>query len=87
VADDIDPGRCPFRMRPFPGFTIIDCELPEHAEDHRHEGALRDYAYPGSVTVFVWLHDDRRTFSGDFIDCPTRGCTLPAGHPRKCDHG
>ncbi len=45
---------------------------------------LRDYAYPGSATQLTWMDDDRRTFRGDYVECPERGCVLPAGHPR--DH-
>ncbi len=86
MTDDIDSDRCPFRMRPFPSFTVIDCTLPA-GHDANHVGALRDYAYPGSITQVTWLHSDRRTFSGPFIECPTRGCILPAGHPRKCETG
>ena len=85
MSDDIDSGRCQFRIWPFPGFQIIDCDLFEHPDTVKHQGVIRDYAYPGSVTLLNWMHADRRTFSGEFIACPTRGCILPAGHPRGCE--
>lgn len=77
---------CQHRIRPFPSFQIIDCERDEHLPDDQwHEGKICDYAYPGSITKLIWHHTDRRNFSGEFIDCPTRGCILPAGHPRRCE--
>jgi hypothetical protein len=47
-----------------------------------HAGEIRDYAYPGSVTVMEWMEDDRRTFHGEWPgDCPVlTGCMLPLGH-------
>lgn len=74
---------CPARIRPFPGTPIIDCEREVHGDD-RHQGALRDYAYPASTTEVVWYQADRRTFTGDWIECPRRGCVLPANH--RGDH-
>jgi hypothetical protein len=85
VSSDINPGRCQFRIRPFPGFQIIGCDLFEHPDTVMHQGAIRDYAYPGSVTLLNWMHDDRRPCSGEFIECPARGCILPAGPPRGCE--
>ena len=74
---------CPARIRPFPNVEITDCELP--ADGHtQHKGTLRNYAYPGSVTELKWLESDRRTFTGEWIECPIEGCLLPSGHPR--DH-
>ena len=69
---------CDAKIRPFPGFVEIDCE---HHDGHpaMHRGVLRDYAYPGSMTVVEWDERDRRTFHGEWPgDCP--GCVLPVGH-------
>ena len=73
---------CDARIRPFPGSSEIECGLPgDH--DGKHEGVLRDYAYPGSATTIGWLPDDRRSFVGAWPGpCATAGCILPAGHPR-----
>ena len=73
---------CPARIRPFPNQPILNCI---HGIDHdgNHTGLNRDAAYEGSVTMVNWLDSDRRNFTGDFIDCPQRGCILPAGHPRE----
>ena len=72
---------CDARIRPFPNVTEVVCELDdEHPE--MHEGAVRDYAYPGSVTVVEWADEDRRSFRGEWPGpCPVLvGCFLPAGH-------
>ena len=75
--------RCPARIRPFSTPVIIECEAP--ADGHTtHTGALRDYAYPGSRTELTWLDNDRRNFTGDWVECPVRGCVLPAGHRKAC---
>lgn len=70
---------CDARIRPFPNVVIVMCEQDA---DHSgaHSGALLDYAYPGSKTVLSWMEDDRRTFRGDWSDCQSPGCILPAGH-------
>lgn len=69
---------CAAHIRPFPNDIEIVCELhDEHSAMHR--GSLRDYAYPGSVTVMEWADDDRRNYRGAWPgDCP--GCVLPLGH-------
>lgn len=73
-------NRCPARMRPFPSVTL-QCERESHLhEDDEHSAVLRDYAYPGSSTTITWFDADRRTFTGDWIECPQRGCILPANH-------
>lgn len=66
-------------MRPFPNTAIIDCERNPHF-DYRHEGAIRNAAYPGSITIVVWHDDDRRTFTGEWSECDSPVCVLPAGH-------
>lgn len=69
-------------MRP-----VNDTELQcEDDADHGgfHGSTLRDYAYPGSATVVSWTDTDRRTFTGDFIECPVVGCIVPAGHRGEC---
>lgn len=83
MADEpVPPFDCDARLRPFPGMDEIACELP--GDDHAmHAGALRDYAYPGSVTTVKWARDDRRSFHGSWPGpCSEAGCILPAGHPR-----
>lgn len=80
---------CDARIRPFPvgNDTEIACELAaDHPDTIGHHGELRDYAYPGSSTVLVWMDDDRRNFRGDW---PGRcqqvaGCVLPTGHVGRC---
>lgn len=69
---------CTAQMFPFPTSPLIQCEREPHA-DETHEGALRDYAYPGSVTRVTWLDSDRRTFRGEWRRCGL-SCILPAGH-------
>jgi hypothetical protein len=85
TSDRIEPlfdSRCDARIRPFPGTDEIACEQPV-GHDGMHGGALRDYAYSGSVTVIDWAQDDRRSFHGSWPGpCPEAGCILPAGHPR-----
>lgn len=74
---------CPAKIRPFPNDTEVTCD--QTTEGHRkHSGVIRDYAYPGSETILTWQDDDRRNFTGDWIECPDHGCTLPAGH--RGDH-
>lgn len=63
-------------MRPVNDTEIVCDEVGEHSA---HKGALRDYAYPSSVTTVEWFEDDRRTFHGEWPgDCS--GCILPLGH-------
>ena len=74
---------CEAHIRPFPDAVEIDCDLPDDGHA-MHAGALRNYAYPGSVTKVEWARDDRRSFDGLWPGpCPETGCVLPAGHPRK----
>lgn len=73
--------KCQARIRPFPNTGIVDCELEEHTTG-MHSGGVA-HLYPGSHTKLQWLDDDRRNFRGEWIDCPEKGCTLPANHPRK----
>lgn len=73
---------CDARIRPFTNATELRCEA---TGDHsQHHGVLRDYAYPGSETTISWADTDRRNFRGEWIECPSRGCMLPAGH--RGDH-
>jgi hypothetical protein len=79
----LDAMTCDASIRPFPDQDITPCELPA-GHDGDHLGAIRDKAYPGSVTQLGWLESDRRTFHGDWPGvCPESRCTLPAGHPRN----
>lgn len=68
---------CDAKIRPFPGDLEVQCER-DHT-DTKHEGTIRDYAYPGSATVLSWFEDDRRTFRGTWSPC-LGYCTLPHGH-------
>lgn len=80
-----NPIKCDARIRPFLNSPSIDCELDPFDHQHlvdaglEHRGAIRDAAYPGSVMKVTWYESDRRTFRGEWADCP-RACTLPAGH-------
>jgi hypothetical protein len=72
---------CEAKIRPLPNDTEIRCGLTgDHTE---HQGVLKDYAHPGSVTTIFWMEEDRRTFRGDWVPCPNN-CTLPAGHWGRC---
>ena len=77
--------QCEARIRPMLPIndTELCCERPTHA-DPKHESTLRNYAYPGSATVVTWLHDDRRNFTGPWIECVHPGCILPSNH--RGDH-
>lgn len=77
-------SRCPARIRPFPGVLVVQCERTHVIDDDRHAGVIRDYAYPGSQTVLTWFDDDRRSFSGEWVECPVSPCILPANH--RGDH-
>jgi len=76
--------RCEAKIRPFPNPTELQCRLGStHSGDH--EAELRDYAYPGSLTEISWAEEDRRTYRGDWVECPaTPACILPANHPGRC---
>lgn len=84
---------CTARIIPFRGNPTIDCELDHNAHDMpggrdvQHEGALRDYAYPGSVTKISWMESDRRTFRGEFIPCDWPSCILPIHHRGSHESG
>lgn len=61
---------------------VLDCTLDvDHPDPHL---ARWEHGFPNTpgYTMISWLEDDRRTFLGDFIECPSPGCVLPAGHPR-----
>lgn len=60
----------------------VRCEIYD-AMHITHVGPLRDYASPGSLTEIQWMDDDRRTFRGEFVECP-EDCKLPANH--RGDH-
>lgn len=62
--------------------VLVACGL-EDGHDGDHRGAWR-HNYPGTAgtTNVTWQEVDRRTFRGDYIGCPDRGCVLPTGHPR-----
>jgi hypothetical protein len=77
-----DDETCAARIRPFTDDTEIACETAGVHDDH--EGVVRDFAYPGSKTLLKWADTDRRCFRGEWIECPQRGCVLPAGH--RGDH-
>lgn len=72
------PCEARFRpMRPVNDIEVVCMELSDR--HHWHSGAIRDYAYQGSVTVMSWADDDRRSFDGAWPgDCPN--CILPLGH-------
>lgn len=76
---------CDARIRPMRPVNDIEMRCEADA-DHggAHSSTLRDYAYPGSATVISWRDDDRRNFTGDFIECPLVGCILPANHRGRC---
>lgn len=72
---------CDAKIRPLPDPTEIRCDGNHEPSAEGHAGTLRDYAYPGSATLISWHERDRRNFRGDWLECPERGCILPAGHP------
>lgn len=75
---------CEAKIRPFPNDTELHCE--GNGDRHwalfgdPHHAVLRDYAFPGSATTMTWQEHDRRSFRGEWIECPDVGCVLPAGH-------
>ena len=71
---------CDAKVRPLPDATELTCENAPHGPETNHRGVLRNYAYHGSRTEITWLESDRRNFRGDWLECPERGCVLPAGH-------
>lgn len=77
---------CPAGIRPFRPASDAEVRCGVVGSHELHEGELRDYAFPGSVTQVQWLADDRRTFLGPWPgSCElVPGCTLPTNHPRSC---
>ena len=77
----VDIPRCEARIRPMVPIndTELRCEMATHA-DPKHVSTLRDYAFPGSATVVQWLDDDRRNFTGPWVECIRPGCILPSNH-------
>lgn len=71
---------CDAKIRPFPNAVEVQCELVH--TDEKHQGTIRDYAYPGSATIVSWFEADRRTYRGVWVPCPhLQGqCILPDGH-------
>jgi len=78
VTEPSEPGLCSARIRPLTGDVEIACE--ETGPHDRHQGVLRDYAWPGSATTVEWDEQDRRNFHGSWPGrCPSP-CVLLAGH-------
>jgi len=80
-----DIPRCEARIRPMVPIndTELRCELVAHVDRKhvsKHVSTLRDYDGPGSVTVVTWLDDDRRNFTGPWVECLRPGCVLPSNH-------
>lgn len=75
---------CDARVRPFPSAVEVECE--QEGAHTTHEGTLKGYAHPGSVTTITWEEDDRRTFHGEWPGpCPSSAwCSLPFGHRGRC---
>lgn len=79
---------CDARIRPFPNDTEIVCELEIHPQND-HKGSLRNYAYPGSLTVIQWSDKDRRNFHGEWPGrcgdtSDNKLCSLPVTHYGRC---
>lgn len=77
------PFVCDAAIRLMLGAAEIRCERTQQKGHMFHRGALRDYAYPGSVTTIEWAETDRRNFHGDWPGpcVPAEGaCVLPSGH-------
>ncbi len=55
------------------GSMRLDCVKSEHEGDPEHEGQYL-------ATRIMWLDDDRRDYTGEFVECPERRCILPGGH-------
>lgn len=75
--------QCDARIRPFPNATELTCERQAPHATEMHQTALRDYAFPGSVTLLSWEEADRRTFRGEWRPC-CDACSLPLGHHGRC---
>ena len=75
---------CDARIRPFMGDTEIACG--RKGTHDQHQGAIRDYAYPGSKTEVSWYEGDRRNYHGDWPGrcTTTAACVLPNEHPGRC---
>lgn len=76
---------CDAKIRPFPGDTGLACSRGAHGDD-RHEGVIRNAAYPGSETRITWYESDRRNYHGEWPGAcePLVGCVLPNGHAGRC---
>ena len=61
---------------------VVDCE--NDVPGHNTHAGLWHHNYPNTpgVTTVIWIENDRRTFRGEWVECPHLGCILPAGHPR-----
>lgn len=81
---------CPWSLR-WTWDTDARCEKPVHlsepvaaGDDMEHEGAIRNFAYAGSVTKLSWMAGDRREFTGTWpgpcTDNEPAGCILHTGH-------
>jgi hypothetical protein len=81
---------CDARIRPFPYPSDIEIACEDDDQHPMHKGSIRDYAFPGSLTVLNWFEDDRRNFHGEWPGpCPlaaavTVRCVLPVGHHGQC---
>jgi hypothetical protein len=81
---------CPWKIRPFPNPTELQCEREEHLDPpvpprEEHRMVLKDYAEAGSESHISWLAGDRREFTGDwpgYCGLGSPPCVLPAGHHR-----
>lgn len=72
---------CSKKIRPFhPAEDLeVGCR-PASGHVGVHQGEIRDYAHPGSLTKLYWVDSDRRTFAGTWVACDDSRCMFPAGH-------
>jgi hypothetical protein len=71
---------CDAKIRPFRGVNETELTCDRTISHRVHRGKLYDYAYAGSVQTITWYEQDRRNFTGKFIECPEEGCLLPIRH-------
>lgn len=65
---------CPMRIRAWPKDDgIFDCRRTDEHDQHEATG-LFEYQ------VISWRDGDRRQFVGEFVECSSPGCILPADH-------